>query len=352
MDGKRIEARNLQGRLSDRDLALFRGLKESDADRFFTYLFSVPKQPDGVPGLRSQAIGLYDPFCDRRKHTLGILWQCAPYSYCSHGCAYCYGRSYLHRFGDGPAVKKGFRKAFERSLSAMKALNLPPRHLSMANSTDVLQEKLEREHCHTLFMLTRLVDFRDLFSSFCMLTKNPGMLLEDPAYLRAIRELGLEVQVSIAFWGDEAGKRLEPGAPLVSERRMAVEKLVQFGIRTALRMDPLFPRGVQGCTEYQNLEEDLAPLISWAAQTGIEYVISSPLKLVFRRNTISWFNESLVKAFPLVRGGYRRMPDRLQKKLLDDVRALCGRYGLPLEHCFANILKRNPAVHEQRTGGL
>jgi DNA repair photolyase len=343
------ELTDLRERLSERDLALFQGLSEPEAERFISYLFSVPKKADGVPNLRSQAIGLYDPFCDRRAYPLGILWQCAPYSFCNHGCAYCYGRSYLHQFGGGATVKKGFRRAFDRSLEAMKSLNLPLRHLSMANSTDVLQEKLEREHRHTLYMLQSLRTYRDLFSSFCILTKNPGILLDDPAYVAVVKDLGLEVQVSIAFWRDEMGKRLEPGAPLVSKRRRAVESLVSEGVPVALRMDPLFPRGVDGCTEYQSLEEDLGPLVSWAAQTGVSYVITSPLKLVFRRNTVSWFNQSVIKAFPVARGGYRRMPDALQQRLLADAKTLCQQYGLRLEHCFANILKRNAKFF---TGGI
>jgi DNA repair photolyase len=218
----------------------------------------------------------------------------------------------------------------------------------MANSTDVLQEKLERANRHSLYMLQSLRNYRDLFSSVCILTKNPGMLLDDPAYVEAVRNLRLEVQVSIAYWRDEVGKRLEPGAPLVSERRRAVERLVNEGVTVALRMDPLFPRGIQGCTEYQSLEQDLEPLVTWAAQRGVRYIITSPLKLVFRRNTVSWFNASVIKAFPEVRGGYRRMPEPLQKRLLADAKTLCQEHDLRLEHCFANILKRNAEIHESK----
>ncbi|MFP4088112.1 MAG: hypothetical protein ACLFUL_15110 [Desulfobacteraceae bacterium] len=223
----------------------------------------------------------------------------------------------------------------------MKRLNLPPRHLSMANSTDVLQEKLEKTHRHTLYMLERLREYPDLFSSICILTKNPGILLEDSAYIRALQELHVEVQVSIGFWRDEVAKRLEPGAPAVSQRRRAVEKLIENGIPVALRMDPLFPRNIEGCTEYQSLEEDLQPLVFWAAQTGISYVISSPLKLVYRRNTVSWFNRSIIEGFSEVRRNYRRMAQDLQKKLFSDAQDLCRHHGLSLEPCFDNILKRN-----------
>jgi len=328
-------------RLPERDFALLQGLDKSEAERFAAYIFSVPKKPDGVPRLRSQAIGVYDPFCDRRRYPLGILWQSAPYSFCDHKCVYCYGRSYLRQFAVGATVKKGFCRAFDRSLAAMKALNLPPRHLSMANSTDVLQKKLEREYRHTLYMLRRLREYRGMFSSFCILTKNPGLLLDDPRYVEAIKDLRLEVQISIAFWADDMGKRLEPGAPTVSARRAAVEALIQEGVTVALRLDPLFPRGVRGCTEYQSINDDLKPLISWGARAGISYVISSPLKLVFRRNTVKWFNESVMKAFPEARGGYRRMTDSLQQTLLKDLRNLCEQHGLGMEHCLSNILKRS-----------
>jgi len=336
-----INSTSLLERLSERDFALLQGLDKSEPERFAAYLFSIPKKPDGVPRLRSQAIGLYDPFCDRRRYPLGILWQSAPYSFCNHKCVYCYGRSYLHQFAGGATVKKGFRKAFDRSLAAMKSLNLPPRHLSMGNSTDVLQEKLEREYRHTLYMLQRLREYRGMFSSFCILTKNPGLLLDDPRYVEAIKDLRLEVQVSIAFWADDMGKRLEPGAPPVSARRAAIEALIQEGVTVALRLDPLFPRGVRGCTEYQSFKGDLQPLISWGARAGISYVISSPLKLVFRRNTVSWFNESVTNAFPEVRGVYRRMPEPVQQMLLKDLQSLCGQHGLRMEYCISNILKRS-----------
>ena len=333
----------LMNRISYRDAALFQGLTESEAERFCSYFFSRPKKPDGLPSLRSQAIGLYDPFCDRRRYSLGILWQSAPYSFCDHGCVYCYGRSCLRRFKGGATVKRGFRRAFDRSLFVMQSLNLSPRHLSMANSSDVLQEKMEKEYRHTLYMLVRLRENREIFSSICILTKNPGILLDDPAYVGSLKVLNVEVQVSMAFWDDDMGKLLEPGAPTVSARRMAVEELAKKGVRVALRIDPLFPRGVEGCKKYQSLDKDIEPLVFWAACKGISYVISSPLKLGYRRNAVSWFNHSVMNAFPRVRRSYRRMPEPLQRRLMVDVKNLCRKYSLPLENCFANILKRNTA---------
>ncbi len=335
----------LISRLLPKEQALFTGLSRREAEHFFEYLFSTPRRPDGIPRLRSQAVGLYDPFCDRRKYNLGILWQSAPYSNCAFSCHYCYSRSYLRHFSQGPRVKTNFRRAFVRCLARMTALELPPRHLSIANSTDVLQP-LERDHRHTLFMLERIQECSGLFSSVAVLTKNPGCLLEDARYLKVMQTAGVELQVSIAFFRDSASTLVEPGAPPVSARRCAVEKLITSGVRVALRIDPLFQRGVPGCTEYQSYEEDLCPLVDWAVRAGVSYIIASPLKLGYRRNTVPRFNASLRPAFPTVKGGYRRMPTDSQQKLLNHLRQLCVQVGLPMECCFANILKR--ALHSAR----
>lgn len=328
-------------RLSARDRALFDGIPEDEARRLVAYMFSVPRDPDGTPRLRSQVIGLYDPFCDRRIHPLGVLWQGAPYSFCDLRCQYCYGRSYLSRFREGGKEKDDFRRALSRCLDKMDRLSLPPRHLSMANSTDLLQPRLERRLRHARFMLEQVVEYRHLFSSTCVLTKCPDVLLDDHRYVDALAALDTEVQVSVAFFRDEAAQRMEPGAPPVSERRRAVEQLASRGVRVALRIDPLFPRARDGVAEHQSWSQDLEPLVQWAAGAGVSYVITSPLKLVFRRNVVKKLNQSMLPAFPCVRGSYRRMEPREQADLLGDLRRLCAEVGLEMEFCFNNILKRN-----------
>ena len=117
----------------------------------------------------------------------------------------------------------------------MRDLALPPRHLSMANSTDILQSHLEREHRHSLFMLERLASCRDLFSSFGVLTQNPGVLLDIPRYAEVLRHLDAELQVSLAFFRDEAAAAVEPCAPPPTARRRAVEALCALGVRVAIR---------------------------------------------------------------------------------------------------------------------
>jgi DNA repair photolyase len=329
-------------RLSPRDRALFDGLSNEDALAVFAYLFPQGTGARLPLGMRPRAIALYDPLCDRRRYGLGLLWQASPYTGCDHGCAYCYGRSYLLRFGGGGRPKPGFQRAVSRDLEDMHRLGVPRRHLSMANSSDVLQARLEREHRLALQLFEELVRNRALFSTFGILTKNPAVLFDDERYVAALLALDAEVQVSICFFGDETAARLEPGAPAPSERRAATERLAAAGVRVVLRLDPLFPRGVDGCPDLQTVDGDLRPLIQWAASLPVEYVITSPMKLPFRRNRVEDFHHSIAGAFPIVRGFYRRMEPDAQRRLVEDVRALGSALGLRVEHCFTNILKRHP----------
>lgn len=327
-------------RLAPRDQALFDGLQDDEARAVFAYLFSQPREVGAAPRIRSRAIGLYDPFCDRRLHKLGLLWQAGPYSCCDHRCAYCYAGSYLANFPHGGTAKRGFAAAFSRCLGDLQRLNVPPRHLSMANSTDVLQARLEREHRATLFMLECLARYPGLFASVGVLTKHPAVLLDDERYTAALLALGGEVQVSIAFFRDEPAARIEPGAPLPSMRRKAVEQLTARGVRVVLRLDPLFPRGIIGVPDLQSWDEDVRPLVDWAARVPVACVITSAMKLPFRRNLADGFHRSVLPAFPIVRGSYRRMPADRERALVSDLRELGVAAGLSVEQCFANILRR------------
>jgi len=329
--------------LTLRDRALFAGLADAEAMAVFAYLF-VPPRDGASSRMRSRAIGLYDPFCDRRRHPLGVLWQAGPYSCCDHRCAYCYARSYLAHFSGGGSVKRGFPAAFTRCLDDLARLRVPPRHLSMANSSDVLQERLEREHRTTRFMLEQVAQRPGLFTSVGLLTKHPGVLLDDDRYTEALGATRAEVQVSLAFFRDEPAARVEPGAPSPSARRVAAEHLAARGVRVVLRLDPLFPRGVPGCPDFQSRDEDLVPLLEWAARLGVPYVITSAMKLPYRRNTARDFHEAVLPAFPVVRGHYRRMTPEVERALIAEVRELGACVGLAVEHCFANILRRASAA--------
>ena len=92
--------------------------------------------------------------------------------------------------------------------------------------------------------------------SSTMLTKNP-LLAVKLGYLdlfQSLRKLApdhpqqaevtppFQVQVSLAFWRDEARRSYDLAAPTVEERIAGVRGLRDAGVPVVLRIDPLFPR--------------------------------------------------------------------------------------------------------------
>jgi len=139
-------------------------------------------------------------------------------------------------------------------------------------------------------------------------TKNP-LLAVKLGYLDLFRELSalpaahpkqadfaargcpaFQIQVSLAFFRDEARAVFEPGAPSAAERIEGLYALAEAGIATVLRIDPLFPRSPLpltprkamkdfGLPEAQTLD-DLEHLVDLARSAGASHVVYSPVKIV------------------------------------------------------------------------
>jgi DNA repair photolyase len=77
------------------------------------------------------------------------------------------------------------------------------------------------------------------------------------------------VSVTVLTADDGVSGRLEPGAPVSSRRLEAIEKLVEAGIPTTVRIDPIIPF----------LNDDLAELVETVADLGVLHVTSSSYKV-------------------------------------------------------------------------
>jgi DNA repair photolyase len=100
----------------------------------------------------------------------------------------------------------------------------------------------------------------------------------------------LQVEVSLAFWNEEAAAIYDPHAPCVRKRIEGLHALRAEGIPIVLRIDPLFVRlpfgpGTTHClkgfgpSEAQT-EENLRQLVSLARDLSVRHVVFSPVKIV------------------------------------------------------------------------
>jgi len=365
----RLDAKNdadcdrLIGEASAKERRVFDGRPPREQRAIYRVLF--PMMPRALPPRLAGArvIGLYNPMADRSNgFPDGLRWCVNVYTGCKHDCAYCYVTGYSRNgIGVSPKAKKDYARTLDRDVARLVELGVPAAPIHLSNSTDPLQEDLERTHRHTALTLEAIARHRDRFTSVVLLTKNPALLLEG-RYLELLLSGELEpftLQVSCGFWDDGVRAFFEPAAPPAAERRVATEFLAAHGVDTELRIDPLFPNSGIGATQdchapldTYGLPEALPPdaqgkLVQWAADAGVRAVVAKPLKVPVsaRARRCKQLFGQLYKdtnggAKGVVQGGSWRLPRAYQRALIREMEIRCDAAGIAFRHCLHDVLHR------------
>jgi DNA repair photolyase len=321
---------------------------------------------------RPRVIKWYCPFACQSTFPSGHRYCINVFTGCAHRCEYCYALSYSP---ESASCKKGFERMVDRDMEDLERFNVPPAPVHISNSTDPFQP-LEADSGHTHYALAQVLAHRRHFSSVRMLTKNPLMPVR-LGYLDLFKRLmelppghpcaakmhqhgfpGFCVEVSLAFWREEARAAYDPGAPTVEERKEGIRALRQAGIPLVLRIDPLFPRsplaehGVKTYADFGLVEPqtagDIESLVGFAKEVGALHVVYSPAKLVQPRGKkLSPVMQSLRRAYecaaapgkPAFRGGAWRLPDAVAiGNITQPFLNVCQRLGVPAKCCKSNLI--------------
>jgi DNA repair photolyase len=178
-----------------------------------------------------------------------------PYTGCDHGCLYCYASSYIPRFHDC-RPKKNLLSRLKR-----EAAQLNGELVSISNSSDPYPRQ-EQKLALTRKCLETLAESRcrlQIVTKSDLLTRDIDILQKVPCV----------VSVTVLTTDDSLSMKLEPGAPVSSRRLKAIEGLVEAGIPTTVRIDPVIPF----------LNDDLAELVEIIADLGVLHVTSSSYKV-------------------------------------------------------------------------
>jgi DNA repair photolyase len=283
---------------------------------------------------------------------------------------YCYAAAYS---SPRPAPKGKFERLLAKDLEDLERFDVPPAPVHLSNSTDPFQ-KLERQHGHTRFALEQILKARHRFTTITILTKDPFWpttagyidLFSELAELAESHPRHTEfsasgtpafcVEVSLAFWRQEAASAYDPCAPSVEERMEGVRRLRAAGIPVVLRIDPLFPRSPvvggsladYGLTEAQPME-DLEELVRFAKEMTVRHVVYSPVKIVQPRGRAvspvmrQWrlvYERMAAPSRLIFRGGSWRLPPELaENSIVQPFLALCASYGVRAKHCMRNLIE-------------
>ncbi len=328
----------------------------------YRYFFS--QRPKKLPpSLKSRIVNLYDPLADRSiKFPDGLRFCLNVYVGCEHACKYCYVNGYSKEsVGNSYHEKSGFKEKLIKDINEIKRLKVPIVPLHLSNSTDICQENLEINFRHTLFALKTIANNRDFFSSVVLLTKNPRILCEKE-YLSILKSQSVKpvvVQITCAYWNDDARKFYEPDAPSIQSRLEALQILTENNVEIEMRIDPLFPSSrvkdrirVHKPLNHYSLPEaqssdDLVNLIRFAKKAGVKSIIAKPLKIPVSNKAKqakelfgNLYADSFSDAKRKVKGGSWRLPEQYQKEMISNVAEICKKEGIVFKYCKHDLLTR------------
>ena len=321
---------------------------------------------------RPRVIKWYCPFAHQAAFPTGHRYCINVYTGCSHHCLYCYASAYEPAHA---GIKRDFARLLAKDLGDLERFNVPPAPVHIANSTDPFQP-LEERVGDTKRTLEGLLVHRRHFSTVTILTKNPALAArsEYAQLLKALAEIpsdhpfaerwaafnhpAAQVEVSLAFWREEAAAFWDPGAPTVANRIDGIRALREAGIPVVLRIDPLFPRSPLpieptrslndfGLVEAQTLA-DLEHLVQFGKACGVRHVVYSPAKIVRpRQQPLACAMNNLLQVYRALsapektvwRGGSWRLPGSVADRVVTEpFLELCGAANLPAKFCMKNVL--------------
>jgi len=318
---------------------------------------------------RPRVVKWYCPFADQREFPSGHRYCINVYIGCAHKCEYCYAAGYEPQ---QPGCKKDFERLLRKDLDDLEQFNVPPAPVHLSNSTDAFQP-LEAAIGQTRLALEQLARYRHRFTTVTVLTKNPlltarddyadlfgrlAVLPRDHPRAGEFSEHGLPtvlLEVSLAFWREDARCVLEAGAPPVAQRMEGIRRLRQAGVPVVLRIDPLLPRSPLGDKTWADFGlpdpqtlNDLDLLLGFAAEVGVMHVVYSVAKITrLRRGGMSDIRKNLLAGYRhlvgtrglVFRGGSWRLPDDVaRQQVVEPFLSLCQRHRLRAVFCKQNLI--------------
>jgi DNA repair photolyase len=251
-----------------------------------------------------------------------------PYTGCDHACLYCYASSYIPKFFNC-RPKKDLIPELKR-----EAVKLKGEIVSIANSSDPYPN-LEAKTGLTRKCLEILSQQN---CKIQIITKS-NLLVRDIDLLKKMPSI---VSLTITTDDDNVAKLIEPHAPSSSERLKAVEILIEEGIPTSVRIDPIIPF----------INDNTENLVKTLVSMKVKHITGSTYKVKldnWKRFSIA-LPKTAEKLKPLYFekgekiGRYIYLPKDLRLKLMKTVGVLAEKYGMKFGTCREGLSHLNTAV--------
>ncbi|MBN1487426.1 MAG: radical SAM protein [Anaerolineae bacterium] len=253
----------------------------------------------------------------------GLKYNMNLYRGCQHRCIYCDSRSECYQidnFDKEVLVKANAIPLLRDELSRKRVKGT----IGLGSMND-LYMPLEKDVNLTGQALGVIAEFG---FPVHIITKS-DLVLRDLETLKRIRETFATVSFTITTADDALGKKVEPGAPLVSKRFQAIKVLSDNGIQAGITLMPVLPF-------IEDTEENITAIVEQAAAAGVHYILPA-LGMTLRDRQRAYYYNQLDRLFPSLRQRYQQTyGDRYSvdvpnaKQLYALLGELCERYGIAM----------------------
>jgi len=250
----------------------------------------------------------------------GMKYNMNLYRGCQHQCIYCDSRSecyQIENFSD-ILVKINAIELLERELSRKRVKGA----IGTGSMNDPYMP-VELRYNLTGQALKLIARFG---FGVHVITKS-DLVLKDLETLLQINRVHAAVCFTITTADDDLGKKLEPGAPLVSHRYQAMKTLAQAGIPVGVSLMPVLPF-------IEDNPENITEIVELAAENGASFIVPW-FGMSLRDRQRAYFYEQLDRLFPGLRQQYEQRfgeryscPANHASELSRLFYTLIGRYGM------------------------
>ena len=222
----------------------------------------------------------------------GLKYNMNLYRGCQHRCIYCDSRSACYQI-----------ETFDREiLVKANAIDLLRKELATKRvkgtiGTGSMNDPYMPLEAH-LNLTGRALDVIAAFRFPVHVITKSDLVLRDLDILCRINQTYAAVSFTITAADDELARKLEPGAPLVSDRFRAMRVLADHGIHTGVTMMPILPF-------IEDTADNVAGVVEEAHAHGASYVIPW-FGMSLRDRQRAYYYRKLDALFPGLRQVYER----------------------------------------------
>jgi DNA repair photolyase len=253
----------------------------------------------------------------------GIQYTMNLYRGCQHQCIYCDSRSDCYQIEN-----------FNDTLVKVNALELlkkelPRKRIKGTVGTGSMNDPyapVEKQYQLTRGALNLFIEYG---FPVHVLTKSKLVMRDVDLLSQIARDSRALVSFTITTCDDNLGKKLEPGAALVSERLAAMKYLSERGIKVGVLLMPVLPF-------IEDNWENIRGIVELAHAHGAGYILAA-FGMTQRKGSQEYYLRQLERLFPGMKEKHlRAFGNRYEcsvngaKQLSEQFKALCAQKGISL----------------------